>query len=103
MVLGLRRINRKSAVRDGGDRHRGGVTGNRGGVLQRVQDRQALADQARQDLIDALGAVEHGQVGVGQAAGGRLDQVIETARRFYPSSLTETAAVTLAGGPGRAG
>jgi len=48
-------------------------------------------------VLHALGSLRPGPWWPG------LDQVIETARRFYPSSLTETAAVTLAGGPGRAG
>ena len=50
------------------------MAGDGGGLLQRVEDRQALADQAGDDLVDALGAVEDGEVGVGEAAGGRLDQ-----------------------------
>ena len=54
------------------------------------------AEQA-EGVLHALGSLRHGPWWPG------LDQVIETARRFYPSSLTETAAVTLAGGPGRAG
>jgi len=48
-------------------------------------------------VLHALGSLRPGPWWPG------LDQVIETARRFYPSSLTETATVTLAGGPGRAG
>ena len=54
------------------------------------------AEQA-EGVLHALGSLRHGPWWPG------LDQVIETARRFYPSSLTETTAVTLAGGPGRAG
>ncbi|HEU5387894.1 MAG TPA: hypothetical protein VFV73_18520 [Streptosporangiaceae bacterium] len=54
------------------------------------------AEQA-EGVLHALGSLRHGPWWPG------LDQMIETARRFYPSSLTETAAVTLAGGPGRAG
>jgi len=54
------------------------------------------AEQA-EGVLHALGSLRHGPWWPG------LDQVIETARRFYPSSLTETATVTLAGGPGRAG
>ena len=48
-------------------------------------------------VLHALGSLRHGPWWPD------LDQVLETARRFYPSSLTETAAVTLAGGPDRAG
>jgi len=54
------------------------------------------AEQA-EGVLHALGSLRQGPWWPA------LDQVIETARRFYPSSLTETAAVTLAGGPGRAG
>jgi len=50
------------------------VAGDGGGPPQGLKDRHALADQAGDDLVDALGAVEDGEVGVGQAAGGRLDQ-----------------------------
>jgi hypothetical protein len=48
-------------------------------------------------VLHALGSLRHGPWWPG------LDQVIETARRFYPASLSETDAATLAGGPGRAG
>jgi hypothetical protein len=39
------------------------VTGDRGGLPQRLQDRQALADQAGHDLVDALQALG-GQLGL---------------------------------------
>ncbi len=53
-------------------------------------------------VLHALGSLRHGPWWPG------LDQLIETARGFYPSSLSETgpvtlAPVTLAGAPGRAG
>jgi hypothetical protein len=48
-------------------------------------------------VLHALGSLRHGPWWPG------LDQVIETARRFYPASLSEKGPVSLAAGPGRAG
>jgi hypothetical protein len=45
-----------------------------GRSLERVQDRQALPDQAGDDLVDALGAVEDGEVGLRDAIGRGPDQ-----------------------------
>ena len=65
----------RGLARSLGDARRGcAVAGDRGGLLQRVKDRQALADQAGDDLVDALGAVQDGEVGGGEATGGCLDE-----------------------------
>src|ERR1700748_3135641 len=42
-------------------------------LADRVQDGQALADQPGGDLAQAVGAVEHADVGAGQPARGLLD------------------------------
>ena len=48
-------------------------------------------------VLHALGSLRHGPWWPD------LDQLIEAARQFYPGSISETAPVTLAGAPGRAG
>jgi hypothetical protein len=53
--------------------------------------------QQAEGMLHALGSLRHGPWWPD------LDQVIETARRFYPNSLSETGTVTLAAGPVRAG
>jgi len=67
-----------------------GAEGDDGGLA-------AEPAQQAEGVLHALGSLRHGPWWPG------LDQVIETARRFYPSSLTETESVTLAGGLDRAG
>src|SRR6185312_14697525 len=46
-------------------------------LLDRVEDGQALADQARGDLTEAICAVQHVDVRAGQAARGLLDDLRE--------------------------
>src|ERR1700727_1409730 len=56
-------------------RHLGGgaAVAVRGGLLDQVKDGHALPDQAGHNLVQALGAVEDGEVRPRQAARGRLD------------------------------
>ena len=44
------------------------------GRSQQFEDRQALAHQAGEQLVDSLRTVQHGQVGICEAAGRCLDQ-----------------------------
>lgn len=53
--------------------------------------------QQAEGVLHALGSLRHGPWWPD------LDQLIETARRYYPRSLTATESVTLAGGLDRAG